>query len=84
MMRIKIDINGDFNIVELFVIRTDPTQRSIQQGEICSYELYEGDGGTERELLTEFQFPYGDGIQLGIEILEVYQSVLEFEKEEGS
>ena len=27
-------INGDFNIVELFAIRIDPTERSVQDGEL--------------------------------------------------
>ena len=75
-------INADKTIVEVFAVRVSPVDRVIKDNELCTYKLYKGDGAFERELLTEFQFPYGDGVQLGIEILEVYQSVLEMEEDE--
>jgi len=83
MMRVNIDINGDHGILDIFVVRTKPTKHQPKVGELCDYELYSGTGfyGETSELLTEFQFPYGDGVQLAIEMLEVYQSVLEFEGE---
>ena len=77
MIRLRIDLNAENTITEIFAVRINPLT-GVQDGEICTYKLYEGDGGPERELLTEFEFPYGDGVQLGIEMLEVYQSVLEF------
>jgi len=84
MMRLKIDINDSVDILNVYVVRTKPTNRQPEVGELCDYDLYEQvKGRMVDERLTEFQFPYGDGVQLGIEILEVYQSVQEFLKEEN-
>ena len=84
MMTVKISLNDSFGIVDLMVVRINPTRRQPKDGEICTYELFKrAESWKERdELLTEFEFPYGDGVALGIEMLEVYQSVLEFEEDE--
>jgi len=83
MMRLTIDINDSVDILNIYVVRTKPTNRQPEQGELCDYELYEGTGFYDPDVLTEFQFPYGDGVQLGIEMLEVYQSVLEYDADEA-
>ena len=85
MMRLKVDINGVMDILNLYVVRVKPTHRNPEDGELCTYELYRGSGerGSTSELLTEFQFPYGDGILLSAEMLEVYQSVLECDADEA-
>ena len=84
-MRLTIDINSDFDILNIYVVRVKPIHGTPKNGELCDYELYRGTGhrGSTSELLTEFQFPYGDGVQLGLEMLEVYQSVLECDADEA-
>lgn len=83
MIRVRVDINGDNVITEIFAVRINPKTQP-QRGEYCKYILYEGDGSSDRKKLCNFGFPYGDGVALSIEMLNIfnnYKNIQESQKE---
>ena len=65
MLKVTVNINNKFKLADLHVVRTTP--KYPKQEEVCSYDFY-----IDKIKVDKIMFPYGDGIELSIEMLKKY------------
>ncbi len=75
MLRVKVDINGEVDIATLAAVRTHPKTDIVKDGTMCSYDIY-----FQGEQVGYTRCIYGNGIELAIQLLELYKKNTELFK----
>jgi len=76
MIVLDIRINNWLEVGHIKAVRIHPTDHKPDEGEMCTYEM-----SYYNNKLGKLKFPYGDGLDLGIEMIKfIKEHKVEIEK----
>ncbi len=71
MIRVKVDINGHIDVIDVYAVRIYPVDKTPTNNELCEYELF-----VNKDYVLTFKYPYGDGVALSIEMLRMAEGTV--------
>jgi hypothetical protein len=75
MIEVSININRENTIASVQAVRKRPLH-NVEPGDVCTYQLYIN----EKPINYHFDFPYGDGVGLALEMLRLGNFFIKQEK----
>lgn len=77
MISVSIIINNRKTVASISAIRVYPKSKNPRKNTICKYKIY-----IYNTYIGMLEYPYGNGVNLGIELLKFYNAISEKDLEQ--